>query len=131
MLLLDHVSITVKDIERCKPFYEAIMEALGAEKIYARDDAIGFGVRCSADNDTHTYLTVLSSPSAVGDSRRHWCFKAINRTTVRTFHQVGLQYGGKDNGSPGLRPHYHEHYFGAFLLDPEGNCLEAVCHRAE
>lgn len=131
MLLLDHVSITVKDLDQCRPFYEAVMKALGAETIYATEDAIGFGTRCSAADDTHTYLTLLSSPNAGEDSRRHWCFKAMNRATVRRFHRIGLQYGGRDNGAPGLRPHYHKHYFGAFLLDPEGNCLEAVCHRAE
>lgn len=131
MLLLDHVSITVKDLDRCRLFYEAIMKTLGAERIHIAEDAIGFGARCSVADDTHTYLTVLSSPDASGDPRRHWCFKAMSRAAVCAFHQTGLQHGGKDNGAPGLRPHYHEHYFGAFLLDPEGNCLEAVCHRAE
>lgn len=130
MLLLDHVSITVKDIDLCEKFYEEIMKVLGAEKIYATENAIGFGTRCSAADDTHTYLTVISSPHASGDSKRHWCFKAMNRETVLMFHRIGLQFGGMDNGAPGLRPHYHEHYFGAFLLDPEGNCLEAACHRA-
>lgn len=131
MLLLDHVSITVKDLDLCEKFYEEIMKVLGAEKIYATENAIGFGTRCNASDDTHTYLTVISSLYASGDSKRHWCFKAMNRETVHTFHRIGLQFGGMDNGAPGLRPHYHEHYFGAFLLDPEGNCLEAVCHRAE
>ncbi|MCC5809634.1 MAG: VOC family protein [Ectothiorhodospiraceae bacterium] len=131
MLLLDHVSITVKDLDRCKSFYNAIMKALGAEKIYDEEDAIGFGARCSAADETHTYLTVFSSSSANGDPRRHWCFKALSRETVRAFHAAGLAHGGEDDGAPGLRPHYHENYFGAFLLDPEGNRVEAVCHRAE
>ncbi len=131
MFLLDHVSITVKNLDFCKPFYDAIMNALGAEKIYDKEDALGFGVRCSAADETHTYLTVFSSPGASEDPRRHWCFKAMSRATVRTFHAAGLAHGGKDDGAPGLRPHYHEHYFGAFLLDPEGNRVEAVCHRAE
>lgn len=131
MQLLDHVSITVKNLDHCRPFYEAIMKALGAEKIHARDDAIGFGARCSAADDSHTYLTIASSSAASGDARRHWCFKAVDRAAVDNFYRAGLQHGGKDNGAPGLRPHYHEHYYGAFVLDPEGNCLEAVCHTAE
>lgn len=129
MQLLDHVSITVRDLDRCRPFYEAIMKALGAERVRSTEDAIGFGSRCSAADDGHTYLTVLSSPDAGGDPGRHWCFKATSPETVRAFHLAGLRHGGRDDGAPGLRPHYHEHYFGAFLLDPEGNRLEAVCHR--
>jgi|SRR5690625_4905505 len=131
MFLLDHVSITVKDLGRCRPFYDAIMEALGAAKVYDYDDALGFGVRCNAAEDLHTCLAVYSSEHAAGDPRRHWCFKAINRAHVRDFYEAGLQHGGQDDGAPGIRPHYHEHYFGAFLLDPEGNRVEAVCHRAE
>ncbi len=131
MLLLDHVSIPVKDLARCKPFYEAIMHALGAEKVYDESDAVGFGARCNADDDAHSYLTVLASPGANTDPRRHWCFKAGNREIVRSVYAAGLAHGGRDDGAPGLRPHYHEHYYAAFLLDPEGNRVEAVCHRAE
>lgn len=131
MFLLDHVSITVRNLDHCRSFYGAIMKALGAEKIYDKEDAVGFGTRCSATDESHTYLTVLSSSSASRDPRRHWCFKAMSPETVRAFHVAGLAHGGKDDGAPGLRPHYHESYFGAFLLDPEGNRVEAVCHRAE
>jgi catechol 2,3-dioxygenase-like lactoylglutathione lyase family enzyme len=131
MFLLDHVSITVRDLARCRPFYDAIMGALGAAKVYDRDDALGFGVRCSAAEDLHTCLAVYSSDSAATDPRRHWCFKATSHAQVRAFHEAGLRHGGTDDGAPGIRAHYHEHYFGAFLLDPDGNRVEAVCHRAE
>lgn len=107
------------------------MTALGADKVYERDDALGYGLRCSAEDDGHSYLTVLLSPHAVRDPRRHWCFKARSREAVRLFHAAGLAHGGSDDGAPGLRAAYHEHYFGAFLLDPEGNRVEAACHRAE
>ena len=63
------------------------------------------------------------------DARRHWCFKAASRAEVDAFHAAGLAHGGADDGAPGLRPHYHAHYYGAFLLDPFGNRIEAVCHR--
>jgi catechol 2,3-dioxygenase-like lactoylglutathione lyase family enzyme len=131
MFLLDHVSITVTDLARCRPFYDAIMGALDAAKVYDREDALGYGVRCSAAEDSHTCLAVYASESAAADPRRHWCFKATSRAQVRAFHEAGLRHGGEDSGAPGLRAHYHEAYFGAFLLDPEGNKVEAVCHRAE
>jgi predicted lactoylglutathione lyase len=61
----------------------------------------------------------------------HVAFVAGNRKTVEAFHAAALEAGGKDNGAPGLRPHYHADYFGAFVLDPDGNNIEAVCHQAE
>ena len=131
MFLLDHVSITVRNLDHCRSFYGAIMAALGADKIHDNEDAVGFGTRCSATDASHTYLTILSSSNANKDPRRHWCFKSMSREAVCAFHVAGLAHGGKDDGAPGLRPHYHESYFGAFLLDPEGNRVEAVCHRTD
>jgi catechol 2,3-dioxygenase-like lactoylglutathione lyase family enzyme len=61
-------------------------------------------------------------------SPRHVAFSAPDRSSVAAFHDAALRAGGKDNGAPGLRPIYHEHYFGAFVLDPDGNNVEAVCH---
>jgi len=106
------------------------MGALGVDKVYDRADALGYGTRCSAGDDTRSYLAVYESPTAYIDPRRHWCFKATSRQQVIAFHSAGLAHGGTDEGPPGLRPSYHEHYFGAFLLDPFGNRVEAVCHRA-
>ncbi len=61
----------------------------------------------------------------------HFAFSANSRAEVDAFHEAALAAGGIDNGAPGLRPHYHEHYYGAFVLDPDGNNIEAVCHRPE
>jgi predicted lactoylglutathione lyase len=61
----------------------------------------------------------------------HVAFLAKNREVVDQFHAAAVKAGGKDNGAPGLRPHYHQHYYGAFVLDPDGNNIEAVCHSAE
>jgi catechol 2,3-dioxygenase-like lactoylglutathione lyase family enzyme len=61
----------------------------------------------------------------------HICWRADSRATVDAFYAAALAAGGKDNGAPGLRPHYHEHYYGAFVLDPDGNNVEAVCHGQE
>ena len=128
MQLIDHVSIAVRDIVRARRFYTAALSALGAVMVHDREDAIGFGERNRPDDDGHTYLSVYRSPEAASDARRHWCFRAQSREAVDAFHAAGLAAGGMDAGSPGLRD-YHPQYYAAFLLDPEGNKVEAVCHR--
>jgi len=130
MHMLDHVSITVRDLERARPFYEAVMAALGVPKVHDRADAIGFGQRNRDNDDSHTYLSVYQSPAAAPDPRRHWCFRAGSEAQVRAFFQAGIEAGGTADGEPGLRPHYHAGYYAAFLQDPEGNRVEAVFHRA-
>ena len=131
MLLVDHFSITVRDLRRSARFYDAVMEALGAEKIYQREDAAGYGERNRKDNDGHSYFAVYQSATANIDRRRHWCFRAQSAAQVRAFHAAGLAAGGRDAGAPGLRPDYHPYYYAAFLEDPEGNRVEAVSHRGE
>jgi len=131
MHLLDHVSITVADLRRAQPFYEAIMAALGAEKVYERADAVGFGRRSRPGDDAHSYFSLFASAAAAADPRRHWCFRAASREAVRAFYAAGLRAGGTGDGEPGLRPHYHAGYYAAFLKDPEGNRVEAVFHGIE
>jgi catechol 2,3-dioxygenase-like lactoylglutathione lyase family enzyme len=131
MHLLDHVSISVPDLGRARPFYDAIMSALGCDKVYDRADALGYGVRCRAGNPDDTYLAVYGSNVANTDRRRHWSFKAASRAQVRAFHEAALAHGGSSDGAPGLRAHYHASYYGAFVDDPFGNRLEAVCHAPE
>jgi catechol 2,3-dioxygenase-like lactoylglutathione lyase family enzyme len=131
MFMLDHISITVRDIYRARLFYDAIFAALGVVKVYDRPDAIGYGQRNRADDDAHSYLSIFESPKASPDARRHYCFRAPSPQHVLAFFEAGLQAGGVDNGPPGLRPHYHAGYFAAFLKDPEGNCVEAVCHHGD
>lgn len=130
MFLLDHLSITVRDLPRAATFYRAVLGVIGAEVVYERPDAIGFGRRNRADDDGHSYLSVFASPHASPDPRRHVCFRAPSIEAVQAFHRAGLEAGGRDEGPPGLRPQYHPNYYAAFLLDPEGNKVEAVFHRA-
>ena len=130
MQLIDHVSITVRDLAAAKPFYKAVMSALGAVVAYEREDAIGFGERNRPHDDIHSYFSLFESAQATPDARRHWCFRAGSIEQVRAFHSSGLAAGGRDEGAPGLRT-YHPQYFAAFLLDPEGNKVEAVFHHAE
>ncbi|MCA8218178.1 VOC family protein [Burkholderia cepacia] len=128
MQLLDHVSISVPDIELARPFYDAIMAALGAARVYDRGTALGYGERCNANDTASTFLAIYLDPAEIGVSKRHWCFKAASRAQVDAFFEAGLAAGGQSDGEPGLRPHYHGDYYGAFLVDPAGNRVEAVCH---
>ncbi|MBJ9731690.1 MULTISPECIES: VOC family protein [Burkholderia] len=130
MQLLDHVSIGVPDIDQARPFYDAVMAALGAAKVYDRPTALGYGERCHANDVTSTFLAVYLDPAEVGTSKRHWCFKAASREQVHAFFEAGLATGGQSDGEPGLRPQYHGAYYAAFLIDPAGNRGEAVCHAA-
>jgi catechol 2,3-dioxygenase-like lactoylglutathione lyase family enzyme len=129
VLLVDHFSISVKDLQRSARFYGAVMDALGAAKIYERSDAAGWGERNREGDDGHSYFSVYQSDTANADRRRHWCFRAQSAAQVRAFHAAGLAAGGHDAGAPGLRPDYHEAYYAAFLEDPEGNRVEAVFHQ--
>jgi catechol 2,3-dioxygenase-like lactoylglutathione lyase family enzyme len=130
MQLLDHVSIGVPDIDQARPFYDAVMAALGAAKVYDRPAALGYGERCNANDTASTFLAVYLDPAEVRASKRHWCFKAASREHVHAFFDAGVAAGGRSDGEPGLRPHYHEHYYAAFLVDPAGNRIEAVCNAA-
>ena len=125
--LIDHVSITVRDLERAGRFYNAVLEALGYPRVTASEARIGYGVRKRSEDDRQAYISVVKSDHVVAD-RRHWAFVAPDRRAVERFHAAGLAGGGRDDGAPGLRPAYHAHYYAAFLLDPDGNRIEAVCH---
>ena len=128
--MLDHVSVTVSDLARSAPFWDAVMAALGVPCVVRREGQLGYGARNRPEDDAHTYLSVRASVGpAVAADNRHWCFRAPSRPAVDAFHAAGLASGGRCGGPPGLRPHYHPEYYAAFLLDPDGNRIEAVCHR--
>jgi catechol 2,3-dioxygenase-like lactoylglutathione lyase family enzyme len=129
--MLDHVSITVPDLAAAERFYDAVMAALGTPKVGADEAWIGYGERCDAAHPERAYLSIRLGPAPEAASGRHWCFKAPNRAAVDAFHRAGLAAGGRDEGAPGLRARYHPHYYAAFLADPAGNRVEAVCHRDE
>ncbi|OXC79999.1 VOC family protein [Caballeronia sordidicola] len=128
MQLLDHVSIGVPDLDIARRFYDAIMSALGAAKVYDLPHALGYGERCTPQDCASTYLAVYLDRGVIGDNKRHWCFKAVSRAQVDAFNAAGLAAGGSSDGPPGLRSDYHAGYYAAFLLDPVGNRVEAVCH---
>ncbi|MFO0146973.1 MAG: VOC family protein [Betaproteobacteria bacterium] len=130
MQLLDHVSISVRDLDAARIFYDAVMAALRCTKVYDRPGALGYGVRCTATEPMHTFLAIYASLDANLDGKRHWCFKAESQAQVQEFYAAALANGGTCDGPPGMRPQYHASYFAAFVHDPHGNRIEAVCHIA-
>jgi catechol 2,3-dioxygenase-like lactoylglutathione lyase family enzyme len=122
--VIDHVGFPVSDYAASKAFYEQALAPLGYELIAEFDGAAcGFGAQGKPD----FWLETRSEPV----SGLHIAIASPDRATVDAFHAAALAAGGQDNGAPGPRPQYHEHYYGAYALDPDGNNIEAVCHRPE
>jgi catechol 2,3-dioxygenase-like lactoylglutathione lyase family enzyme len=120
--MIDHVSLRVSDFARSKAFYSDALRPLGYEVVMEFDSVAGFGAQGKPD-----FWIAEGEPRAP----IHVAFASPDRATVDAFHEAALAAGAKDNGPPGVRPHYHEQYYGAFVHDPDGNNVEAVCHRAE
>jgi catechol 2,3-dioxygenase-like lactoylglutathione lyase family enzyme len=121
--MLDHISIGVSDMEQSKRFYDLALLPLGIERLYAEGDtAAGYGIKPKA-------FFWIGQRNARQTSV-HIAFAAPDRVTVDRFYQAALAAGALDNGPPGIRPHYHPNYYGAFVLDPDGHNIEAVCRLA-
>ncbi len=129
--MLDHVSICVVDLDRAETFYDAVFGALGVPKVVREPGMIGYGARAGADRPAASYLSIRLGEAGALTAARHWAFKARSRSSVDAFHAAGIAAGGADDGAPGPRPHYHPAYYAAFLTDPAGNRIEAVCHQPE
>jgi catechol 2,3-dioxygenase-like lactoylglutathione lyase family enzyme len=122
--MLDHVGVNASDYERSKSFYEAALAPLGLRVVREIDDAAaGFG-----GGDGRPFFFVEKRPPPVRGGL-HVAFTADERPLVDAFHAAAVGAGGTDNGAPGPRPRYHRDYYGAFVLDPDGNNIEAVCHK--
>jgi catechol 2,3-dioxygenase-like lactoylglutathione lyase family enzyme len=117
--MLDHLGIGVRDLAASRAFYEAALAPLGFGVVMERHDRVAFGPTARP-----IFWLVDREPA----SAIHIAFQANGRERVNAFHEAALAAGGHDNGHPGLRPEYHPHYYGAFILDPDGNNAEAVCH---
>lgn len=118
--LLDHLQLVVRDLEASRRFYTAVLGALG---VPLGGEGPGF---FWADE---LFVSDAQSPAAAGTTtgRAHFAFQAADREAVERFYRAGLAAGGTDHGAPGERP-YHQGYYAAFLLDPDGNNVEAVFH---
>lgn len=129
--MLDHASLGVSDIERSRRFYDAALRPLGLVRIVDFGEGRGSDYG-DAPGSTGVEFTITRESGTVRPSvGAHLCFRAADRAAVRTFYTAALAAGGRDDGPPGLRPQYHAAYYGAFVLDPDGHRIEAVCHAPE
>ena len=122
--MLDHVTIGVSDLKRSRQFYDQALLPLDITRLYADgENFAGYGVHPKA----FFWIGLRTEPL----TGTHVAFLAPDRATVEAFHQAALAAGGRDNGAPGLRPQYRPTYYGAYVLDPDGHNIEAVCYAAE
>lgn len=118
--MYDHIGLRVKDLGAASALYEAVLKPLGMVKGPAGDGYAGFGPKDAPALWLHA--------DQGKNHGAHVCFKAPNRAAVDAFHAAGLKAGARDNGKPGVRKDYSPNYYAAFLLDADGNNIEAVCH---
>jgi catechol 2,3-dioxygenase-like lactoylglutathione lyase family enzyme len=128
--MIDHTGVSVSDFAKSKAFYLRALAPIGytvlkevPAAVTGRGDAAGFGVAPKPD-----FWIGGGKPNV---SPIHIAFRVESRALVDAFYAAALAAGGRDNGAPGVRPHYHANYYGAFVLDPDGHNIEAVCHTAE
>ena len=119
--MIDHVSIAVRDLARSARFYEQALAPLGYAKLRNDSTTVGFGKKYS-----ELWLNHRPKANIDPDTGAHVCLRGKDQAAVDSFHAAALAAGGKSDGAPGLRTHYHETYYAAFVLDPDGNRIEAV-----
>jgi len=120
--MIDHVSVGVADLERAARFYEAALAALGLSRLVTRPATIGFG-KAYPEFWVNLRPDMAKVPHASGT---HICLRAKTTAEVDAFHAAAVSHGGTSDGAPGLRPHDRVKYYAAFVLDPDGNRIEAV-----
>ena len=120
-MILDHITVAVSNFNRSKAFYERALQPLGISVLFQFPGGAGLG-----KGRPQFWINA----GAAGAQRAHIAFAAANRAEVDAFYAAAIAAGGKDNGKPGPRPQYHPNYYGAFVLDPDGYNVEAVCHAA-
>jgi catechol 2,3-dioxygenase-like lactoylglutathione lyase family enzyme len=128
--MIDHTGVLVSDFEKSKQFYLKALAPIGYSMLMevtaeqtGGEATAGFGVEPKPD-----FWIARGTPNV---PPVHVAFSVPKRALVDAFYEAAIQAGGRDNGSPGLRPHYHPNYYGAFVLDPDGHNIEAVCHLPE
>ncbi|MEK9832097.1 MAG: VOC family protein [Rhodospirillaceae bacterium] len=128
--IFDHASIGVRDIARAMAFYRPALATLGLEVVMDKGFAVAFG-----NGSGRQWLWISEpidkNPEVVANNGAHFALIADSRATVRAFFEAAMANGGRDDGAPGLRPEYIPTYYGAFVLDPDGNKVEAVCRKDE
>lgn len=126
--MLDHVGYSVSDLAKAKIFYDAALAPLGITALHTitEEQTGGTGTYHGYGRERPQFWIGTGPKHAPGV---HVAFTAENRDMVDLFYKAAIAAGGENNGAPGLRPHYHENYYGAFVRDPDGHNIEAVCHR--
>lgn len=125
MAMLDHISLGVRDLTVSGAFYDAALGPLGYRRVLEKGIGMAYGPGPAREG---MMFWIVRPNAAVSASRgSHVAFAASSRAAVDDFHAAALAAGARDNGAPGLRPEYSENYYGAFVLDPDGHKVEAVC----
>lgn len=122
--MIDHISLHVTDLKTSKDFYLAALQPIGYEAVmeFPEWNVVGLGANQKPD---------LWLEGDGAGKPTHIAFVTEERQKVDAFYEAGIKAGGKDNGKPGLRPQYHSSYYGAFVIDPDGNNIEVVCHKSD
>ena len=121
--MFDHIAVGVRDYAASKAFFLRALQPLGVTIVMEGPHGVGLGQK----HKPSLWLYETTETPA----HLHLAFAAETRRQVDDFHRAALEAGGRDHGAPGLRPHYHANYYGAFVIGPDGHNVEAVCHRAE
>ena len=128
--MIDHTGVSVSDFAESKAFYSKALAVIGyalllefPASVTGHADVAGFG-----EPPKPNFWISLGVPNR---PPIHVAFRVSSRAQVDAFYKAAMAAGGRDNGAPGVRPHYHEHYYGAFVLDPDGHNIEVVCHQPE
>jgi len=121
--MFDHVKFGVRDFAASKAFYAKVLEPLGV--VIVAEGVPTYGVELCHPEGT---VSLCLFETAEKPAHLHIAFAAQNRQQVDAFYRAALEAGGRDNGAPGLRPNYHANYYAAFIIDPDGHNIEAVCH---
>jgi catechol 2,3-dioxygenase-like lactoylglutathione lyase family enzyme len=127
--MIDHTGILVTDWAKAKTFYDAIFAALGGSMLMEVPTEYTGGVHVTGYGRDRPDFWLTEAPEA--GPGRHTAFAARTRAEVDAFYAAAMASGGKDNGGPGLRAEYSPNYYAAFVIDPDGNNIEAVCHAPE
>ena len=123
--MIDHITLRVKNISKSKVFYDALLQTIGYKIVLGKEDDPfrGYGPK----NDP-VFEIVQEDRIHVANSNVHIAFKVLDKKTIKLFHQKALELGGVNNGEPGLRPAYGENYYASFILDLDGNNIEACLY---
>jgi catechol 2,3-dioxygenase-like lactoylglutathione lyase family enzyme len=126
--MLDHIGLAVADMNRARAFYVAALKPLGLGVVMdVTAEETGGDAHAGFGEEDMPYFWIGTGAKPKGGT--HVAFTARTRAEVDAFYRAAVAAGGRDNGAPGPRPHYHANYYSAFVFDPDGNNVEAVCHR--